>query len=180
MLSRGIENYSPEQHEVELTSRRMSMTPDNRTSSRSEGSRKYFSTVRNFGSSVDDESDRQESESFSERYYRLHMGTTSKMTENKKPREFIDENEDVESQVPPNPHVHDLSDSSSSSSQEVTKETLIKMEQSFQKYSDLKSIPIQIHTLSISAIYSFLNVLNILLENSKSSLLSFIISIDSF
>jgi hypothetical protein len=62
MLSRGIETISPriqDQHEADLSSGRVQLTSDSATrkiSSRSDKSRKFTTTVRNFGSSVDDDS----------------------------------------------------------------------------------------------------------------------------
>lgn len=110
MLSRGIENSSPrihEHHEVELSSGRVSVTPNNRASSRSDGSKKFVTTVRNFGSSVDDEScPRDPDASFDG-----PSGDSNRIAQRIQHRDFIDEDEDLESQASPNPPRQDTSDS---------------------------------------------------------------------
>jgi hypothetical protein len=49
----------------------------------------------------------------------------------------------------------------------VTRGTLVKMEKSFQRYSNSKSVPIQIHSLSVCAIFSFLALLYLISEHRK-------------
>jgi hypothetical protein len=180
MLSRGIETISPriqDQHEADLSSGRVQLTSDSATrkiSSRSDKSRKFTTTVRNFGSSVDDDSThiREPGGSGKE-------NNSGRVVEMNYQREYFEEDEEeLETSNYPSP-IQDPSPSQSgtlplsilslmSCLEVVTKDTLQKMERSYRRYFDSKSVSIQIHTLCVCVIFTFLNVLYHLRESSLS------------
>lgn len=175
ILSNGFETTSPQiqcRHEVEVSSERVPTTsefPSRKVSSRSDQSRKFTTTVRNFGSSVDDDSAHiREPDSIRETPMRgekeieigemeYHRGC---FKEDEEEFETFNSHSPIQEATPsrsgcPLPSLtlpslrHPV----------VTKDNLLKMERSYRRYFDSKSVPIQIHTLCICVIFTFLNFL---------------------